>query len=106
MQMGRRLVRNIDADADTHTDTDTDAGTILTLILTLIVMSPLPVQIIPPGPNVSKFVATFPTFLNCLPQKGTTRASCPRVPRITTAGDYSTFMVHPRDTFGIINNKT
>ena len=57
-------------------------------------------QIVPSSAIVSTYVASFPTFLNCQPQEGTSQASCPRAPRITTAGEVSTFTIYSRDFFG------
>ncbi len=62
--------------------------------------SPLPVTIVPSSPTVSTFVATFPKFRNCLPEAGQSKAACTSIPHITTAGEFSTFMVHSRDIFG------
>ena len=63
--------------------------------------SPLPVIIVPSTPDGSAFVATFPSFVNCVPKSpGNFEAKCSQVPRVATAGEYSSFKVHSRDRFG------
>ena len=63
--------------------------------------SPLPVIIAPSTPDGSAFVATFPSSVNCVPKSpGNFEAKCLQVPRVATAGEYSTFKVHSRDRFG------